>query len=135
MSNQLLKCKHTKLNRKCKHCNALFLDWNKKLVASGIPEIEDFNTQPGGPEDRLKNWDNTRFRSMNQEVLEATRVYYEKCRDLLNTQAFETETHKEVWRLHSEGFSTREISKKMNQYKLGTDTVRLIIKHYKMGLM
>lgn len=130
-----LKCGHTTLNRKCKECKSLFQEWNENLRLSGHVEIEDFNVPNGGPEDRLKSWDNNRFKSMNKEVLEANREYFSQCRDLLNTQAFESEEHKEIWRLYSEGYSTREIAKIINKKKLKRDTVRLIIKYYKQGLM
>ncbi len=124
-------CGHTKITKGCKECDTLFQEWNAKLEASGHEDIEDF-TMPDVP---LKVWDNLFFRGIDPEVLAAKLNYYAQCRELLNTQLFENETHRQIWELHSEGIGLHKIVKILNKKKFKKSTVTKIINFYKMGIM
>lgn len=129
--NQLnLKCGHTSITKGCSHCTTLFRTWNKNLKDTGHTEIENFEN----PNNPLNDWDNYRFRKMSPEVLESKRMYYESCSKLLLEYAWGNAQHKEVWRLHSEGFTTREIAKFINKKKFDKQNISRIIRHYKKEL-
>lgn len=124
-----LLCGHFNLIKGCKHCSSLFAKWNKKL-AKDLGEIEDYNV-PGTP---LKAWDNLKFRGMNQEVLESKRMYFEACSNLLMSYKWDNPIHKEIWKLHSEGLSVREIADTIDKKKLKKSNIAYIINHYKKDL-
>lgn len=71
---------------------------------------------------------------MKQEVLESRRAYFQAAVDLLNTHLFQSEIHKEIWRLHSEGLSVREISAKIDKKKFKKTNVAETVRFYKREL-
>lgn len=124
------KCAHFNLVKGCKSCDQLFNLWNIKLIKAGHIEVEDFET-PGIP---LKSWDNLKFRGMNQDVLESKRAYFEACSNLLHDYKWDNEIHRDIWRLHSEGLSVREIVSKIHKKRFKRDSINLIIRHYQKEL-
>lgn len=133
MANQPAKpkCGHSILvTQSCKECNKLFKLWNKKLDKAGHVEIEDFNAA-GQP---LVDWDSYRFKRIGQEVMESKKAYFEGCRNLLLSYKWDNETHKEIWRLHSEGLSVHEIADIIDKKKFKKSNIAYIVKHYKKEL-
>lgn len=84
--------------------------WERKLLKSGLVSVE----RPNGT---LINFDSHRLRNMNPDsaTLEARQRYYELARQFFNDHYFDTAIEKEVWRLHSEGFTIKEIVKKVRR--------------------
>lgn len=66
----------------------------------------------------LKEWDSNFFRNNFNEVnYRATQIYFEEAHSILHNFVFESEIQKEVWRLHCEGLSVREIASQIKSYK------------------
>lgn len=101
--------------------------WNKKLEDSGHEEIEDFTLA----EPPLKRNEASLFKSIDPTYYNTTVLYYAKARDLLNTFDFKTELHRQIWELHSEGVSVREIARALNQKKVKRSTVHNVLKQLK----
>jgi hypothetical protein len=115
---------------KTKKFKKLFDKWNKKLVESGHDEIEDFSL----PEPPLKSWDNFKFKKPSPEQFDAKQSYFQSARTLLEIYEFESEIHRKIWELHSEGFSIRQIVTKINKKKFKRDSIHNIILHIKKEL-
>lgn len=83
--------------------------WYKKLKNEGFEDIEESET-------RLHKWSPplTRF---NAEIFESKQVYYQLAGQFLHEHIFESNLHKKVWELHSEGIEGREIAKSVKQIK------------------
>lgn len=100
----------------------------KRLASSGFEEIEDLNS----PLQMLKRWDNTYFQNrMTPEQFKAKQLYFQNCSFFLSTHTFISKRDKRVWAMHSEGYSLREIAKKI---KYNKDLVKPIVQRLK-GLM
>ncbi len=87
--------------------------WYKK-ISKDFQDIENTNNETR----LLKEWDSNFFRNNFNEIkYEATVQYYKNARRLLLTYPFENKTHEEIWRLHCEGITEREIAKRIRRYK------------------
>lgn len=90
--------------------------WDKKLADSGFVDIEDRRAD-GNP---LKSWHSRYFQCRyTPDEFSAKREYYELAQTFLHEHFFSEETldyfgiidrDKEVWTLHAEGRSIREIA-------------------------
>lgn len=88
--------------------------WYAKLAEDGFQDIEVISKNKR----LLKEWDSNFFRNNFDETQYlATKAYYEEAWILLDEYEFENETHKEIWALHCEGITEREIAKKVTVYK------------------
>jgi hypothetical protein len=84
--------------------------WEKKLEAEGLGDIENKNGQ-------LHNWHSFMFRNTNQITREVTEFYYEKAQDLYNNFEFANWEHREIWNLHCQGLSVREIAEEFPKFE------------------
>lgn len=50
-------------------------------------------------------------------IAETTRIYYEEALNLLKKYSFKNTSEKKIWELHCEGWTIREIEKKIKRYK------------------
>lgn len=100
--------------------------WYKKLRDAGFEDIEDTNS----PKEFLKTWHSSYFISRyTAESYERKETYYRLCSHFLWDYAFESNLEREIWRLHSEGMSLRDIAKSLRskRIKLNKDNVNKII--------
>jgi len=102
------------LNKKDPHFKKLQAVWYGKLKEEGFVDIED-NSLSDVP---LKQWSFNFFR-MNYvpEKYEALKSYYDRANLILRTFNFQNEGYRQVWELHCQGFSERDIAKKISIYK------------------
>jgi len=97
-------------------------DWSKKLKESGFKDIEyNDNLLVGGSASNKLNHNFSLERYQNRET------YYRLAGQFLHFYKFEDAEEKEIWRLHSEGVSYREIPKKLN-ISYSKDTIHKKIK-------
>ena len=98
--------------------------WYERLRASGFTDIENRSGL-------LKEHHALRFcRKSRLHGREATQRYFELAEELLHTHEFQSPTHKEIWRLHSEGKTEREIFtavEKLPPYFTSKTTIHNII--------
>lgn len=111
---------------KTKKFKSLKEKWYKKLEKSGFEDIEDNSLE----EPLIKDWHSRRFKKWPKEVFDFRLKYYADARSLLHTYAFESELHKRIWELHSEGWSLRDIEQEIGEYK--KDTINHIIHKIKL---
>jgi len=111
---------------KTKKDRALLEKWNKKLEKYEDCNIENYNRE----EPTLKHWDNFHFKKVSASEYETRTTYYANARALLITGKFRTRLHLQIWGLHSEGLSLREISAAIKN-KYNKDTINKIIKEIK----
>lgn len=100
--------------------------WYKKLKDSGFNDIEDTNS----PKEFLKTWHSSYFISRyTTESFERKESYYRLCSHFLWDYSFQSNLEREIWRLHSEGMSLRDIAKSLRsqRIKLNKDNVNKII--------
>jgi hypothetical protein len=88
--------------------------WYAKLAKSGFEDAEDSEKEHSP----LKRWDNHYFfRRYSPTTFEAKRAYYDTASQWGATYAFPYAIDREIWSLHCEGYSIREIEKKLDKYK------------------
>jgi hypothetical protein len=100
--------------------------WYKKLKNTGFVDIEDTNS----PKEFLKTWHSSYFISRyTPETFERKEAYYRLCSHFLWDYEFESNLEREIWRLHSEGMSLRDIAQSLRskRIKLNKDNVNKII--------
>lgn len=86
---------------------ALRDEWYKKLKEQGFEDIEDINS----PREMLKTWHSRDFaRRFNEDRFSAKQEYFLAAVHLLERFKFETALDKEIWTLHADGKSLREIA-------------------------
>lgn len=85
--------------------------WYDQLKEDGFEDIEDEN-------EALKCWHTSYFqcRYSPQSFVEKQQ-YYQMTKTFLRTHKFKSKQHKQIWFLHSEGFSIREIAKQLSLNK------------------
>lgn len=97
--------------------------WDQKLKESGFEEIEN------GP--FLKLWHSTYFYAMySVEEIEENQQYYRMAADFYwRYRDFKSDLHREVWRLHSEGYSRRKVAQilKREGHKISADSIQIIV--------
>jgi len=96
--------------------------WDKKLAESGFEDIEDRKTG------LLKAWSGTISARINgleprysgsagySSLIwkESQQDYYRAAGQVLHTGKFKSKKHKEIWKLHCDGLSTRQIAKELD---------------------
>ncbi len=88
--------------------------WYAKLEKSGFEDAED-TKQEHMP---LKAWHNSYFfRRYNALTFEAKRAYYDTAATWGAEYIFDSKREREIWSLHCEGLSYKEIAKKLKTYK------------------
>ena len=95
--------------------------WYQKLIDNGFEDIE-VTSEPGRP---LKEWDFNFCRVVKGEgknidlplKIASTRQYFIQARKLLDTHKFKNQDYKEIWALHCEGVTEREIAVRLKVYK------------------
>lgn len=92
-----------------KHLSTIEREWYSKLKESGFTDIENYN-HPNRP---LTSWHGFKWANILKDEKEEIEAYYSKARALLHTYKFDSETHKIIWELHSEGLSKRQIERKL----------------------
>lgn len=96
--------------------------WYKKLKDSGFEDIEDTRE----PYRNLHRWDSHYFsRRFTPDTFNAKKEYFEIAQNIMLDFKFEDKRQKDIMKLHSEGFSTREIASKIG---IGSTTVQRVIK-------
>lgn len=79
--------------------------WYAILKTSGFQDAEDskHDLRP------LITWHSLKWQKIDPERFKAKRDYFNQAERFLATYDFETDEHKIIWLLHSEGLSVREI--------------------------
>lgn len=118
MAYARIKAKSPKLPKEVK---ALQNHWYKLINITGFNDIEDtsHDDQP------LMDWHSTKFTKEAIITIEAKQIYFEKAMDILRRNNFISETHAQIWALHIEGLSAREISIRLKDYKKSS-VIRII---------
>lgn len=97
-----------------KQFNKLKNTWNKKLKSEGFKDIEgdhDIVITDGSFSVR-------RFFERNSyDSYKAKERYYQLAGHFLHETLFESKLHKNIWKLHSEGVSARDIAEKIKVLK------------------
>lgn len=99
--------------------------WYDKLKDSGFVDIETNH-----PKEYLKAWHAHYFQCRYTEVeFSLKQEYFRKASIFFWDYDFESHTEQEIWRLHAEGFSLRDISEllKSGGIKMNKDTVNKTI--------
>lgn len=97
-----------------KQLKALQTKWYAKLKRDGFEDIEQTSDDKG----YLKQYDNSYYMARYTPLEFGNKQeYYIKAQHFLVEHAFETEQEKQIWKLHSEGFSLREIAKIIKKFK------------------
>lgn len=86
---------------------ALQQEWYLKLEQEGFKDIENTDT----PHRPLKKWHKVKFQDVTEDHVQAKLSYYSKAKDLLRSHSFESQAHKEIWEMHSDGLSKRKIER------------------------
>lgn len=87
---------------------SLVAEWDSILKKDGFVDIEDRDS----PNEWLKTWHSQIFANRyNQELFHARQHYFEMATHFLHSYEFDSELEREVWFLHSEGKSLREIAR------------------------
>lgn len=102
--------------------------WQKKVAKAGHVEIENTTS----PKEELLRWHNHRFKETHLDAFVAKQEYFSKTRSFLHHGAFDSAKHKQLWTLHSEGSTIREIAKSM---KLNKNAVCKILLQYRKVMM
>lgn len=93
-------------------------EWYEKIKKEGFVDAEDTEN----PHRPLKSWHSFKFYApdKNQKLyfisMDSAEEYYKRARHLLVDYKFDKEIHKRIWTLHSEGWSTRQIEKKISRF-------------------
>lgn len=96
--------------------------WDKILRDSGFVDIEDRSSS----REMLKSWHSTLFiHRFDKDRFEARQTYFHLATQFLYAYEFESELDEEIWRLHSDGLSLREIAKQTG--KVSKDGAQKII--------
>lgn len=96
-------------------------EWYKKLSSEGFEDIE-------ANEDNLKVW-STYYTAKHRYVTrEAKEEYYREAGTFLHEYEFSSELERQIWELHAEGLSLREIVAKLSKtgiktYKFRVETI------------
>ena len=91
-----------------KQFKALQQKWYKKLEKSGFEDIEQTSDDRGF----LKQNHNSYFKTRHTPLsFQNTQEYFLQCSHFLLEHDFNTEQARAIWKLHSEGYSRREIAK------------------------
>lgn len=84
--------------------------WDRKLLKSGLNDIEDQNS----PNEFLKRWDSSWFKSrMEPAEFKAKETYYQNAEWFLSVHKFLPGLDKKIWTMHATGFELLEIAKKL----------------------
>lgn len=108
--------------------------WYKKLKETGFEDIED-SSQPVIP---LKEWHKLKFKKINLLDQNSNEKYYKLVTDFVNKPSFENACKfivkhgnckfsycqiVEIWELHCEGHTRRNIAKRFGRVKSRIDSV------------
>lgn len=102
------------------HLKAL---WYKKLKDSGFKDIET-------PQGYIKDWPRQRIqRDFTPEYIQEKQTYFSAASELYWTHEFESRLEKNIWQLHCDGKSYREIAAALrnSKNKLNKDKVQITI--------
>lgn len=104
--------------------------WYRVLAKDGFVEQEDVSS----PKEFMKAWHDNKFKKLTPDEFAAKQAYYTKARHFLLEHKFVNKLDKEVWAMHAEGESYRDIAIKIN--KAGTATLAIInrIKGFMNGI-
>ncbi len=81
--------------------------WYEKLSQSGFNDIENSKYEVS----QLKDWHCVYFQIRHTpESFEAKQEYYRLATAFFNTHDFQSEQDKQIWLLHADGYSIREIA-------------------------
>ena len=95
-----------------KELKKLQVEWQKKLKKSGFVDAENTYGE-------LKSYHSFHFNHPTTNWDLPNRAeYYHRCEHFLNTHKFDTEDERRIWTLHSNGDSTREISRKLKMSRI-----------------
>ena len=98
-----------KSSKKHQELEQLQQQWYSKLKQNGFVDIENCNH----PDRPLTSWHAFKWATVPHDKKEQIESYFYKARTLLHTYEFESETHKIIWELHSEGLSKRQIERQL----------------------
>lgn len=102
---------------------ALRILWYEKLKKTGFKDCESLCG-------KLKDYPNARIpRAYTTDQFIEKQSYYRAASEFYWVYKFSNNHEKKIWQLHSEGFSTREISKKLRtkSNSVNKDNVNIVI--------
>lgn len=97
--------------------------WHDRLEKSGFSDKEEFDSK----HQFMKQWDNTKFQSLGDILFNERQRYYELATQLVHTYKFKSLLDKQIWTMHSDGNSEREIGDKLEcTYNYTRKIIRLV---------
>lgn len=130
-----MTCGHKMLNMRCKSCKKLAVDWDKKLKASGLDNIEQLDGN-------LKSWAShyfkSKFKTSDDVIFQEAKIeYYRRARQFLHEYLFTDIRTKRIWELHSEGISFRDIIVELKKegYNAYRDLVQEVVKSLSSAML
>lgn len=97
--------------------------WHDKLAKSGFEDAEEFDSPLELMKQHPESYFNNKF---TPEKFSERQRYYELARQLLHSFKFKDGKDKEIWNLHAEGLSYKEITKTLS---LTISKVRTVIEN------
>lgn len=88
-------------------------EWYQKLAKEGFEDAEDASVE-WRP---MRAWHSFRFKNITPIEIDALDAYYHKAKELLHSYEFESNMHRLIWELHTEGYSKRRIEKAISGHK------------------
>ncbi len=87
--------------------------WYNKLAKDGFVDAEEYDS----PREMLKRWHGKDFEAKDFVTIQASQAYYSEATEMLNWFEFDCKEDKQLWELHANGSSVREIAKKLKKPK------------------
>lgn len=89
-------------------------EWQEKLKEDGFVDHEDPSRE------HLRTWHSAYFQvKYTALTFESKQLYFERAAQLLHTHRFKSKEQKEIWKLHSQGLSLREIARALSSSPKG----------------
>lgn len=102
-------------------------EWYDKAEEDGsFKDIEEFDS----PDELLKSWA-LFYKKVDPKTFIARQKYYQRAQEIYNEHVFKSDIHKEIWGLHSQGFTIRQIVEKINKKDYRRNSIFEIIRAIK----
>lgn len=122
--------------RKDSELTRLQSEWYAKLKAGGFNDIEQF--EPGNHQPNLKSWHSCYFQIRHDpDTFQIKADYYYDAHHYLESGSFDSQTHRQVWKLHVDGHGVRQIAEilAIDGIRLDKDKVAAIVRIVKEQML
>lgn len=109
--------------------------WYAKLKKEGFEDIERAEDLMH-PEYDLKAWHSKRFQINNTpESFQQRERYYQLAGQFTYDHEFSEASERQIWQLHAEGLSIREICRRLSKQNLKRDKVFTVLKRLREAML